>query len=189
VSDPLKTGHERLVALLRSRSVLLGDFVLASGRRSAYYIDCRKTTMHAEGLDLIGRLGLASLRERGWVADAIGGLTLGADPVAYAVALASCSAPPIVNAFTVRTAAKTHGVGRLIEGCFEPGARVVVAEDVITSGGSALRAAQAVRDGGGTVLGVLAVVDRGEGGREAIERFGLPVHSLVLVADLLEGPA
>jgi len=189
VSYPLKTGHERLVALLRSRSVLLGDFVLASGRRSAYYIDCRRTTMHAEGLDLVGRLGLAALRERGWVADAIGGLTLGADPVAYAVALASCSAPPIVNAFTVRTAAKSHGAGRSIEGCFEPGARVVVAEDVITSGGSALRAAQAVRDGGGMVLGVLAVVDRGEGGREAIERFGLPVHSLVLIADLLEGPA
>lgn len=189
MSDPLKTGHERLVALLRSRSILLGDFILSSGRRSTYYIDCRKTTMHAEGLDLIGRLGLAALRERGWVADAIGGLTLGADPVAYAVALASCSAPPIVNAFTVRTAAKTHGAGRLIEGCFEPGAQVVVAEDVITSGGSALRAAQAVRDGGGTVLGVLAVVDRGEGGREALERFDLPVHSLVLVADLLEGPA
>ena len=94
MGDPLTTSHQRLVALLRSRSVLLGDFVLASGRRSTYYVDCRKTTMHAEGLDLIGQLGLAALRERGWAADAVGGLTLGADPVAYAVARASCSAPP-----------------------------------------------------------------------------------------------
>lgn len=189
MSDSLTISRERLVALLRSRSVLLGDFVLSSGRRSAYYIDCRKTTMHAEGLELIGQLGLAALRERGWAADAVGGLTLGADPVAYAVARASCSAPPVVNAFTVRAAVKTHGAGRRIEGCFEPGARVVIAEDVITTGGSALRAAQAVREDGGTVLGVLAVVDRGEGGREAIERSGLPVHSLVPVADLLGGSA
>ncbi len=189
MSDPLTTSRERLEALLRSRSVLRGDFVLSSGRRSTYYIDCRKTTMHAEGLELIGQLGLAALRERDWAADSIGGLTLGADPVAYAVARASCSAPPVVNAFTVRAAAKTHGAGRRIEGCFEPGARVVVAEDVITTGGSALRAVEAIRDGGGTVLGVLAVVDRGEGGREAIERSGLPVHSLVRVGDLVEGSA
>lgn len=188
MSDPQTTIHQRLVALLRSRSVLLGDFVLSSGRRSTYYVDCRKTTMHAEGLDLIGQLGLAALRERGWAADAVGGLTLGADPVAYAVARASCSAPPVVNAFTVRKAAKTHGAGRRIEGCFEPGARVVIAEDVITTGGSALEAAQAVRDEGGSVLGVLAVVDREEGGRAAIEHAGLSVHALVRIGQLVERP-
>jgi orotate phosphoribosyltransferase len=165
--------------------VLLGDFVLASGRRSTYYIDCRRTTMHAEGLDLIGRLGLEALRRRGWAPDVVGGLTLGADPVAYAVARASCASPPLVSAFTVRKAAKTHGAGRRIEGCFEPGAQVVVAEDVITTGGSALEAVRVIREEGGTVLGVLAVVDRDEGGRAALEEAGLAVEILVTVHELV----
>ncbi len=143
--------------------------------------------MHAEGLDLIGRLGLAGIRARGWEADVVGGLTLGADPVAYAVARASWGSPPPVHAFTVRKAAKTHGAGRRIEGCFEAGAAVVVAEDVITTGGSALEAARVVREEGGTVLGVLAVVDRQEGGRAALEAAGLAVHILVSVRELVEG--
>jgi len=187
VNNPLSPERDRLLALLRERSVLHGDFVLASGRRSPYYIDCRRTTMHAEGLRLIGALGLAAIRARGWDADVIGGLTLGADPVAYAVALASCGAPPAVSAFTVRKAAKAHGAGRRIEGCFEAGARVVVAEDVITTGASALEAAHVVRAEGGTVLGVLAVVDRDEGGRQALESAGLSVHALAVVGELLAG--
>jgi len=185
VSDPRTTEHARLVALLQARSVLRGDFVLASGRHSSYYIDCRRTTMHAEGLQLIGRLGLAALRARGWRAGLVGGLTLGADPVAYAVALASCAEPPRVDAFTVRKAAKTHGAARRIEGCFEPGAAVVVVEDVITTGASALEAARVVRAEGGTVLGVLAVVDRDEGGREALGAAGLTSEVLVSVRELL----
>jgi len=187
VTDPHAADHTRLLALLRERSVLHGDFVLASGRRSSYYIDCRRTTMHAEGLRLIGALGLAAVRERGWEADLVGGLTLGADPVAYAVAVASFGAPPVLNAFTVRKAAKAHGAGRRIEGCFEEGARVVVAEDVITTGGSALEAAGVVREQGGTVLGVLAVVDREEGGREAIEAAGFGVVALARVSEILGG--
>ncbi len=177
--------HARLVELLRERSFRLGDFVLASGRRSRYYIDCRRTTMHAEGLALVGALGLAAVRDAGWAVDAVGGLTLGADPVAYAIAAASWTAPPAVHGFTVRKAAKDHGTGRRLEGCFEAGARVVVVEDVITTGGSALEAAAAVRAEGGAVLGILAVVDRDEGGREAIAREGFAVHALVHVRDLL----
>ena len=165
--------------------MLVGDFVLASGRRSTYYIDCRRTTMHAEGLDLIGRLGLAALRRRGWAPDVVGGLTLGADPVAYAVARASCDALPLVSAFTVRKAAKAHGAGRRIEGCFEPGAKVVVVEDVITTGGSAIEAVRVVREEGGTVLGVLAVVDRDDGGRAALEEAGLALESLVTVHEII----
>ena len=183
--DPRSAEHGRLVALLKTRSVLRGDFTLASGRRSSYYIDCRRTTMHAEGLDLIGRLGLAALRAHGWAADVVGGLTLGADPVAYAVACASCGAPPAVHAFTVRKAAKSHGALRRIEGCFEPGMPVVVVEDVITTGASALEAAAALAEAGGTVRGVLAVVDREEGGREAVERAGYPVRALVTLRQLL----
>jgi orotate phosphoribosyltransferase len=176
----------RLVALLRSRSYRTGDFVLASGRRSTFYIDCRRTTMHAEGLHLIGTLGLAAIRERGWRADAVGGLTLGADPVAYAIAAATATQPPAIHGFTVRKAPKSHGTGQRIEGCFEAGAHVVVVEDVITTGGSALDAVAAVRGAGGVVSGVLAVVDRGEGGRDALEAAGLAVHALVHARDLAE---
>jgi len=177
--------RSRLVALLKSRSVLHGDFLLASGQRSSHYVDCRRTTMHADGLALIGELGLAAIAAAGWDAAAVGGLTLGADPVAYAIARASAGTSRPMNAFTVRKAAKTHGVGRRIEGCFESGLRVVVVEDVVTTGGSALEAVQAVREAGGTVSGVLAVVDREEGGREAIERAGYAVRALVTLGELL----
>ena len=179
-------ARAHLVALLRSRSYRTGDFVLASGRRSTFYIDCRRTTMHAEGLHLVGSLGLAAIRERGWHADAVGGLTLGADPVAYAIAAATAEQPTAIHGFTVRKAPKSHGTGQRIEGCFEAGAHVVVVEDVITTGGSALDAVAAVRGEGGVVSGVLAVVDRGEGGREALEAAGLAVHALVHARDLAE---
>jgi orotate phosphoribosyltransferase len=162
--------------LLLERSVQRGQFVLASGRTSNFYIDCRLTTMSAEGLNLIGRLGLAAIREKGWSPRAIGGLTMGADPVAYAIAAQTVAFPPVVNGFSVRKEAKAHGTGRRVEGNFSVGDAVVVVEDVITTGGSALKAIEAVREEGGTVLGILAVVDREEGGREALEAAG---HSVV----------
>jgi orotate phosphoribosyltransferase len=173
-----------LEALLRQRSVRFGDFVLASGQRSNYYIDCRLTTMSAPGLALIGRLGLAAVRSAGWTADAVGGLTMGADPVAYAVAAASAGAPPAMDAFSVRKEAKQHGTGQLIEGNFRAGARVVVVEDVITSGDSVLKAIAAVEAAGGAVLGVLAVVDREQGGRARIESGGHRVVSLTTTSQL-----
>ncbi len=183
---PLST----LIALLATRSAKRGDFVLASGRRSSLYVDCRLTTMSPDGQMLIGRAGLAALRDSGWPVDSIGGLTLGADPIAYAIAHASALAAErgdgaMVRAFTVRKEAKQHGTGKLIEGPFVAGDRVVVVEDVITTGGSALKAVEAVRAAGGTVLGVLALVDREEGGREAIEAAGLAVRSLVPASALL----
>lgn len=178
------TDLEALRRLLLARSVRHGDFVLASGRQSSYYIDARLTTMSAEGLALIGRAGLRAIRDAGWAPVAIGGLTMGADPVSYAVALASVTAPPIVDAFSVRKAAKGHGTKRRIEGNFTPGAAVVVAEDVITSGGSALQAIHAIEEEGGLVVGVLAVVDREEGGRGAIEAAGHMVVSLATTTSL-----
>jgi orotate phosphoribosyltransferase len=162
--------------LLLERSVKRGQFVLASGRTSSFYVDCRLTTMSAEGLNLIGRLGLSAIREMGWSPRAIGGLTMGADPVAYAIAAQTVAAPPIVNGFSVRKEAKAHGTGRRVEGNFTSGDAVVVVEDVITTGGSALKAIEAIREEGGTVLGVLAVVDREEGGRATLEAAG---HSVV----------
>jgi len=174
----------RLEDLLLSRSVRHGDFVLASGQRSSYYIDCRLTTMSAEGMVLIGREGLRAIRDAGWKASAVGGLTLGADPVAYAIAAASFGAGPALDAFTVRKEAKQHGTQRLIEGNLVAGAMVVVVEDVITSGSSALRAIDAVRDEGGSVAGILAVVDREQGGRERLEQAGFPVRSLTTATTL-----
>jgi orotate phosphoribosyltransferase len=159
-------------------------FTLASGRQSTYYIDARKTTMSAVGLHLIGELGLLAIRDAGWSPTAVGGLTLGADPVAYAVARASVDAPPVIDAFTVRKEAKAHGAQRRIEGRFDSGQPVVVVEDVVTTGTSAITAAKAVEQAGGSVIGVLAVVDRDEGGREAVTQAGYPLRSLVSLADL-----
>ena len=170
--------------LLLERSVKRGDFVLASGRRSAFYIDARLTTMSAAGLVLIGRFGLDALRERGWAPQSVGGLTMGADPVAYALATASAAAPPVIDAFSVRKEPKGHGTGRRIEGNFTPGTQVVVVEDVLTTGGSALTAVEAIREGGGTILGVLVVVDREEGGRTAVEGQGIEVVSITTATEL-----
>ncbi|MBU6366518.1 MAG: orotate phosphoribosyltransferase [Gemmatimonadetes bacterium] len=184
------TAHEQLVRLLATRSAKRGDFVLASGRRSSLYIDCRLTTMSPEGQLLIGREGLAALRHTGWTVDAVGGLTLGADPIAYAMAHASALAHEqgtgaMVRGFTVRKEPKQHGTGKRVEGPFQVGDRVVVVEDVITTGGSALKAVEAIREAGGHVLGVLALVDREEGGREVLEGAGLPVVSMVRATELL----
>jgi orotate phosphoribosyltransferase len=176
----------RLLALLLERSFRTGDFVLASGARSSYYIDCRTTTTHAEGQALVGRLGLALLREAELAPDAVGGLTMGADPVAYAIAHASWLAGEPVHAFSVRKEPKAHGTGKRVEGCFTLGARVVVVEDVVTTGKSALQACDAVEAEGGTVLGIIALVDREGGGREAIEARGYAVHTLFRVGELLE---
>lgn len=175
---------QRLRELLAARSIQRGDFTLASGRRSSFYIDARRTTMAGEGFALIGPLGLERLGARGWTPELVGGLTLGADPVAYAIAAAAHAQGRALDAFTVRKAAKTHGAARRIEGCFTPGARVVVVEDVITTGQSARDAITAVEAEGGRVLGVLAVVDREEGGRAALEAAGYPVEALVRASEL-----
>ena len=140
--------------------------------------------MSAEGLALIGSLGVDRLLARGWAPQAVGGLTLGADPVAYAIALAARAAGLEIDAFSVRKAAKTHGTARRIEGCYTPGAAVVVVEDVITTGRSALEAIAALQTERAQILGVLAVVDREEGGREALTAAGHAVEVLLTARDL-----
>jgi len=177
-----------LVTLLARRSVRRGDFVLSSGRTSPYYVDARLTTMSPDGMALIGPWGLGRIRAAGWRADAVGGLTLAADPIAYAIAYASSLEPPLVRAFTVRKEAKQHGTGRVVEGPLVEGDAVVIVEDVITTGQSALRAADGARAAGARVLGVLALVDREEGGRAAIEQHGYALQCLTTVSTLLEQP-
>lgn len=171
--------------MLAERSARRGQFTLASGRASSFYVDARLTTMSPEGLALIGPLALEEIAVAGWRPDSVGGLTLGADPISYAIAYASAGTPRLVRAFTVRKEAKAHGTGKLVEGPFRPGDAVVVIEDVITTGGSALKAAAAIAAAGGEILGVLALVDREEGGREAIESAGYSVRALARAADIL----
>lgn len=178
------TDRASLCRLLLERSVKQGSFVLASGQQSSYYIDCRLATMSAEGMALIGRMGWTAIRQLGWRPAGIGGLTMGADPVAYAIAAASFGSASPVDGFSVRKEPKDHGTGRLIEGNFKSGDAVVVVEDVITSGGSAMKALAAVEGAGGTVLGVLAVVDREEGGRARLEADGRRVVTLITASDL-----
>jgi orotate phosphoribosyltransferase len=140
--------------------------------------------MSAEGMVLIGRMGWDAIRRAGWRPTAVGGLTMGADPVSYSIAAASFGSDAPVDAFSVRKEAKDHGAGRVIEGNFKPGDRVVIVEDVITSGDSARRAAEAVEGAGGKVLGIVAVVDREEGGKDALQAGGRMVVALTTVTAL-----
>jgi orotate phosphoribosyltransferase len=179
------TDYSALITLLAERSAKRGQFTLASGKQSDFYIDARLTTMSPEGLSIIGPLALSALRGTGWNVDAIGGLTLGADPISYAISYASAASDHPLRAFTVRKEPKAHGTGKLLEGPLREGDRVAVIEDVITTGGSALRAIEAVHSVRASVAGVLALVDRGEGGRQAIEKAGVSVISLVTADQII----
>jgi len=190
-SDPPRQAgvddRAALLALFRERSLRRGEFVLSSGAKSDYYIDARPATMSATGQRLIGRLGLAAIDARGWQAAAVGGLTLGADPVAYAIAHASARVGRGIDAFTVRKQAKQHGTGRRVEGNLVDGDAVVVIEDVLTTGASALDAVGAVEAEGARVLGVLALVDREAGGSDRLAEKGYTVAALFTVTELLDG--
>lgn len=179
------TDYSALITLLAERSAKRGHFKLASGKESDFYVDARMTTMSPEGLAMIGPLALSTLRKTGWKVDAVGGLTLGADPISYAISYASAASDHPLRAFTVRKEPKAHGTGRLLEGPVREGDRVAIIEDVITTGGSALRAMEAVRSAKASVAGVLALVDREEGGRQTIEETGIRVISLVTASQII----
>ncbi len=176
--------RERLRSLIVRHAIRRGTFTLASGRTSDWYLDCRKVTLHPEGAWLIGRLMLATIREKGWLAEAIGGLTLGADPIAGAVAAVSHAEGTPIGGFLVRKAAKEHGTRQRIEGTPVEGKSVVVVDDVVTTGGSTLEAIAAVREAGGRVAGIIVVVDRDEGGSEGLREY--PYAPLFRRGDLLD---
>ena len=163
--------RERLRQLLRTRSLMFGDFTLASGRRSRFYFDSKRTTLTAEGAYLAASEIQRTIREHAIEADAIGGMTLGADPIVCPVAALSHVAGRPLSAFIVRKEAKAHGTAREIEGELEPKSRVIVVDDVVTSGGSTLRAIEAVERAGHHVVAVLCLVDREEGGAAALARW------------------
>jgi len=172
---PLSHQHQ-LLALLARISFRLGQFTLSSGGTSDYYIDCRTTTLHAEGGRLTGHAVLELLESHGIDAEAVGGLTMGADPIVSNVATASAwralehPEKPLLNGFLVRKAEKAHGTGRRIEGFCKAGARVVIVDDVCTTGGSTITALQAAKEAWMVVAAVVCLVERQEaGGRPAVE--------------------
>ena len=178
--------RQRLKELLVERSVRVGDFTLASGARSSYYVDARRTTMCAEGQFLVGHVAYALLREHGWDPTHVGGLTMGADPVSYAIAHRSWLEGKPVDAFSVRKKAKEHGTGQRIEGGLPENARCILVEYSMTTGGSALAAAEAIREHGALILGVFTLVDRQEGGLERLSAAGLPLLAAFAGPELLD---
>jgi orotate phosphoribosyltransferase len=181
--DPLR---RQLLELLREKSFRYSPdkpFKLVSGRESPYYIDCRPTTHNAQGLALIGEIIFQLIRDL--KVTAIGGLTMGADPIAHATALTSYLKGQPINAFSVRQKPKEHGTGGLLVGDVTPGDRAVVVEDVVTTGGSALRAVAAAREFGLKVVKVLILVDRQEGGKEAVAQEVPQVEALFTISDLI----
>jgi orotate phosphoribosyltransferase len=173
-----------LIALLKREALRTGTFTLASGRTSHYYVDGRKVTLSAEGAALVGSGVLAAIADLPGVA-AVGGLTMGADPIVGAtLAVAGAGGRPGLRGFLVRKEAKGHGTGQLVEGPVESGMEVVVVEDVATTGGSALKAVDAVEAMGGTVRRVVAMLDRLEGASAAFAARGIDFRALATIRDL-----
>jgi orotate phosphoribosyltransferase len=163
--------RQELLRLLATKSFRLGDFKLSSGGRSDYYIDCRTTTLDARGAQLAGQVFLEEIRHRGWNPEAIGGLTMGADPIVVAIAVTSGT----LNGFLVRKAEKQHGTGQRVEGFRGKGARVVIVDDVCTTGASTIQAIEAAREFGFNVIGVMCLVEREEAhGRADVEKAAAP---------------
>jgi orotate phosphoribosyltransferase len=168
----MSTPRQQLLRLLAAKSFRLGDFKLSSGAKSDYYIDCRTTTLDAKGAKLTGQVFLDEIRARGWKPQAIGGLTIGADPIVSAVSVVSGD----IDGFLVRKTEKEHGTGQRIEGYREKGSRVVIVDDVCTTGASTVQAIEAAREFGFNVVGVMCLVEREEAaGRPNVEKAAAPV--------------
>jgi orotate phosphoribosyltransferase len=171
----MSSAREQLLELLATNSFRLGEFTLSSGGKSDYYIDCRTTTLHAHGAELTGRVFLDLIQQRAWQPRAVGGLTMGADPIVVATSVISAQAGSPIHGFLVRKAEKAHGMGRRVEGFQEKGARVVIVDDVCTTGSSTVQAIEAAREFGFNVVGVACLVERLEaGGRPAVEKAADP---------------
>jgi orotate phosphoribosyltransferase len=176
----------QLREIIRRRSLRIGDFTLSSGKKSSYYLDCRMTTLDPNGALLIGRIILQQIRTNNIEADAIGGLTLGADPIATSVAVVSAIEERPLAAFIVRKEAKGHGTQRSIEGWDgKPGSRVIVVDDVCTTGDSILRAADRAEEAGYKVTAAFCIVDREEGGTELIAK-RYPFYPLFTAKELMK---
>jgi orotate phosphoribosyltransferase len=167
----MESARQKLLSTLAHKSFRLGEFKLSSGGTSDYYIDCRTTTLDAKGSKLTGEVFIEEIRRQGWNPRAIGGLTMGADPIVVAVSVVSGE----LDGFLVRKAEKQHGTGQRIEGFGEKGARVVIVDDVCTTGASTVQAIEAAREFGFEVVGVMCLVEREEAkGRPSVEKAAAP---------------
>ena len=181
----------RLAKILVERSYKEGDFLLASGRRSDYYFDCRVTALHAEGSELIGNLFFEAVSEiiaSGTPVKGVGGMTMGADPLVAATTVVSSQKGQPLNGLLVRKESKGHGTNQFVEGLanFEAGDPVVVLEDVVTTGGSLLKACQRIESAGLKIVAVCCILDREEGGREKLKEAGYELKALFTRRELLE---
>lgn len=180
------TDKDLLRDLLVERSVKLGDFTLASGAKSDYYIDARRTTMCARGQQLVGRVAYKAIRDAGLRPTHVGGLTMGADPIAYAIAHFSAIEGDIIDGFSVRKRAKDHGTGQRIEGGLPTTGRALMVEDTMTTGRSTLEAVEAVRHHGADIVGVITLVNRTDGAAAFYEQQGIPLISVFSGMELVE---
>ena len=180
----MENEREQLRQLLKRHSLMFGDFTLASGKKSTFYFDSKKTTLLPDGAWLTARAILALVREKGIEADAIGGLTLGADPIVCPAAALSHVEGPKLRAFVVRKEAKHHGTGRKIEGNLAPHSRVIVVDDVVTTASSTLKAIEAAEQEGHTVVAVICLVDREEGGAAKLAAY--PFYALFKRSEIFE---
>src|SRR5437016_14234995 len=173
----MTAARQELLRLLASKSFRRGDFKLSSGASSDYYVDCRTTTLDAQGARLTGQVFLEEIRAQGWKPQAIGGLTMGADPIVTAVSVTSGE----LDGFLVRKADKQHGTAQRIEGFREKGAKVVIVDDVCTTGASTVQAIEAAREFGFEVVGVMCLVERQEaGGRSNVEQAASPAPFIAI---------
>ncbi len=177
------TEREELKAILKERSIMKGDFTLVSGKKSSYYINGKMTTLSSRGLYLTAKLLLDLCGELEY--DGFAGPTIGADPVIGALLTLSAERGMDKEGFLIRKQSKEHGTRNLVEGKMEKGTRVILLEDVATTGGSLIRAADAIRDGGGEIVTVFTIVDREEGAAEALAEAGYVFRSLYKVGELL----
>ena len=182
MSTDVATARARLLDIVRAKAIVHGKVTLSSGREADYYVDLRRTTLSAAAAPLVGRVMLELTKD--WEFDAVGGLTLGADPIADAMLHAAAAQGRLLDAFVVRKEAKAHGMQRRIEGPDIAGRRVVVLEDTSTTGASPIAAVEAAREAGAEVVGVAVIVDRATGAQQKIEALGVPYHYLFDLTDL-----
>ena len=181
--------REALLELIRTESLQRGEFTLASGKKATYYLDCRNITLHPKGANVIAEGMLDVMLATGSLPEAVGGMAIGADPITASIITLAGQQDLPLKGFMVRKEPKDHGTGKQVEGPVKAGQRVVIVEDVITSGGSALKAVDAAREYGLVVEKVIAIIDRLAGGEEAFNAKGLELHTLTTIRDFGIEPA
>lgn len=176
-------AEKALLDLIAAEALRRGEFTLASGKKASYYLDCRTITLHPQGANLIAEAMLDEIAAGGSMPDAVGGMAIGADPITASIVTIAGQRGLSLRGFMVRKEAKGHGTGKQVEGPVSPGQKVIIVEDVITSGGSALKAVDAAREFGLDVTRVIAIIDRLAGGQEAFAAKGLELTTLCTIRD------